>query len=162
RETLLADVRKRGDAAGFGKIEPLVFEGNVPSLIQNNALLAKAIDEKGWPDQMRSATAWLGDAIAIKDPTAAIFRPVGGNNLLIVGSQDESSLPVMSSAIISLGAQYHPDGVKFFVLDSTPDDDPNVGFLGRITAILPHSVRMVDRNDLGTTLGAAAEEVSSR
>jgi hypothetical protein len=162
RENLLADVRKRGDTAGFGKIEPLVFEGNVPSLIQNNALLAKAIDEKGWPDQVRSATAWLGDAIAIKDPTAAIFRPVGGNNLLIVGSQDESALSVMSSAIISLGAQYRPDGVKFFILDSTPDDDPNVGYLGRISAILPHSVRIVDRNDLGTALGAVAEEVSAR
>jgi DNA segregation ATPase FtsK/SpoIIIE, S-DNA-T family len=162
REQLLADVRKRADAAGFAANAPLVFEGNVPAVIQNNVPLQKVLEEPTWPEHIRSATAWLGDAIAIKDPTAAIFRPVGGNNLVIVGQQDESALSVMSSAIVSLSAQYRPDDVKFFVVDGTPDDDPNVGFLSRVAAVLPHSTRMIDRNDLGVALGAVAEEVAAR
>lgn len=162
REQLLADIRKRADAAGYKTAAPLVFEGNVPSVIEDNALLKKALEQPGWPESVRAASAWLGDAIAIKDPTAAIFRPVGGNNLLIVGQQDDSALSVMAAAMISLCAQYRPEAAKFFVLDSTPDDDPNAGFLGRVAAVLPHPIRMIDRNDLGAALGALAEEVTAR
>src|SRR5205814_2563545 len=39
RENLLADVRKRADEAGFEQTVPLVFEGNVPAIIQHNTLL---------------------------------------------------------------------------------------------------------------------------
>jgi S-DNA-T family DNA segregation ATPase FtsK/SpoIIIE len=104
----------------------------------------------------------LGDAVAIKDPTAAVFRMVGGNNLLMVGQQDEAALTITASALISLAAQYPPDGVKFFLLDSTPDDDPNAGFLGRVVNALPHAVKLIDRNTVGEALGAVAREVTDR
>jgi energy-coupling factor transporter ATP-binding protein EcfA2 len=162
RERLLADVRKRADAAGRSDAAPLVFEGNIPAVIEKNGPLAQALEAPAWPDQIRSANAWLGDAVAIKDPTAATFRPVGGNNLLLVGQQDESALSVVTSAIISLSAQYRPDGIKFFVLDSTPEDDPNAGFLQRLGSILPQSLRIIDRNEIGTALTAVAEEVNAR
>ncbi len=162
QEQCLAEVRKRADATGYESVSPLVFEGNVPAVIDNNVPLARALAEPAWPDQVRSAQAWLGDAIAIKDPTAAVFRPVGGNNLLLVGQQDEPSLSVMTSAIVSLCAQYRPEAVKFFVVDGTPEDDPNAGFLARIASGLPHSMRMIDRADLAEALGALAEEVNER
>jgi hypothetical protein len=139
-----------------------VFEGNVPSEFDKNVALRKVLEAPSWPAAVRGATAWLGDAVAIKDPTAAVFRTVGGHNLLMVGQQDEAALSIMSSALVSLAAQYPPDGVKFFVLDSTPDDDPNAGLLARVVNAIPHPVKMIDRTDIGAALGAVAGEVSAR
>ena len=56
---------------------------------------ARRLEAPDWPASPRSAQAWLGDAIAIKDPTSALFRRQGGNHLLIVGQNDEAALGVM-------------------------------------------------------------------
>ncbi|MBO0699901.1 MAG: hypothetical protein J2P46_16000, partial [Zavarzinella sp.] len=162
REKVLGEIRERADEVGREDSAPLVFEGNVPSVIENNALLKKLLDAPAWPATVRAPAAWLGDAVAIKDPTAAVFRPVGGHNLLLVGQQDEAALSVMTSALISLCAHYSPDGVKLFVLDGTPDDDPNAGYLGRLTDILPHKVRIIDRSELTEAFAAVAGEVGAR
>lgn len=162
KDQLLADVRKRADAVGRTDDAPLVFEGNVPAVIENNLPLKALLDAPAWPDSVRAGTAWLGDALAIKDPTAVVFRPVGGHNLLLVGQQDESALSILSSILVSLGAQYKPDGAKFFLLDGTPADDPNAGLLARVAGALPHNIRLLDRPDLGPALEAVAGEVTAR
>ena len=36
-------------------------------------------------------SAWLGDAVAIKDPTCAVFRKQSGSNLLMLGQQEDGS-----------------------------------------------------------------------
>jgi hypothetical protein len=162
REHLLADIRKRADQAGRKDAAPLVFEGNVPSVIETNSALKRLLDDPTWPDGVRAGTAWLGDAVAIKDPTAAVFRPVGGHNLLMVGQQDEAGLALMSSVLVSLATQYKPNGARFFILDGTPDDDPNAGLLARVANVLPHTVKLIDRSDLGAALAAVADEVTAR
>jgi hypothetical protein len=162
REKVLADIRHRADQLGRKDSAPLVFEGNVPSVIENNAPLKQLLDAPKYPDGVRAPAAWLGDAVAIKDPTAAVFRPVGGHNLLMAGQQDEAALALMSSILVSLAAQYKPDAAKFFILDGTPDDDPNAGFLARLTDLLPHKVRIIDRLELAEAFGAVAGEVSAR
>jgi DNA segregation ATPase FtsK/SpoIIIE, S-DNA-T family len=162
REQILAEIRTRADTLGRADATPLVFEGNVPSIIEANVQLRKLMDAPTWPENVRAGMAWLGDAVAIKDPTAAVFRPVGGHNLLMVGQQDETALAILSSTLVSLAAHYRPDGVKFLLLDGTPEDDPNAGLLSRVANALPHSVRMIDRPDLGPGLEAVASEVAAR
>jgi DNA segregation ATPase FtsK/SpoIIIE, S-DNA-T family len=162
REKVLAEIRKRADDVGREDSAPLVFEGNVPSLIELNAPLKKLLEAPAWPKNVRAPAAWLGDAVAIKDPTAAVFRPVGGHNLLLVGQQDDAALSVMTSSLISLAAHYPPDALKLFVLDGTPDDDPNAGFLARVADVLPHKVRAIDRLELTDAFAAVAGEVSAR
>jgi hypothetical protein len=162
RESLLADVRQRADRLGRAGSAPLVFEGNIPAAIEKNLLMAKLVDDPTWPENVRAPAAWLGDAVAIKDPTSAVFRPVGGHNLLLVGQQDDAALSVLTSTLVSLAAHYPPDGIKFFVVDGTPDDDPNAGYLSRVADALPHQVRLIDRSDLGAALGAVAGEVTAR
>ncbi len=49
--------------------------------------------------------AWLGAAVAIKEPTAATFARHAGSNLLVVGAWEESALGVMANAVIALAAQ---------------------------------------------------------
>ena len=43
--------------------------------------------------------AWLGSAVAIKDPTAAVFLRQNGSNLLMVGHREEASLGVLATVL---------------------------------------------------------------
>ena len=49
--------------------------------------------------------AWLGEAVAIKDPTAAAFRSQGGQNLLIVGPNEGMASALLSAAMLGIAAQ---------------------------------------------------------
>ena len=66
---------------------PIVFEGNLPAVISRNRALVDMLKAPDWPVQSLPIHAWLGDAIAIKDPTSAVFRPQSGDNLLLVGQR---------------------------------------------------------------------------
>ena len=66
------------------------LRGNLPAVIDKNPLLNEALALPTWPGEVKAAQAWLGDAIAIKDPTAVTFRRQSGTNVLLIGQQDES------------------------------------------------------------------------
>jgi hypothetical protein len=160
REQLLEQIQKKSEERGPYP-PPLVFEGNIAAELANNHLLAKLLEAPAWPAETPSASAWLGDAIAIKDPTAAVFRPHSGNHLLVVGQNEESALAMFAAAMLSLAAQHDP-AARFVVLDSTLEDDPNSGFLGRVAGTLPHHVDFVARNQLGEHLGQLGALVAAR
>ena len=89
---------------------PIVFEGDAPADLARNPLLRARLEAPAWPESPRSAQAWVGDAISIKDPTSALFRRQGANNLLIVGQNEEAALGVSVAVLISLAAQFSPAG----------------------------------------------------
>ena len=49
--------------------------------------------------------AWLGAAVAIKEPTVATFARHAGQQLMVVGAWDESALGVLTNAVVALAAQ---------------------------------------------------------
>jgi hypothetical protein len=109
--------------------------------------------------------AWLGESIAIKDPTAACFRRQPGDNLLIIGQDGESALGVMTASLLSLASQFDPDGpssARFYVLDGTPDDAPWAGALARVGDIVPHMVHRGGCPDAEALLTELAREVQRR
>ena len=79
----------------------------------------------------------MGDAIAIKDPTAAAFRRQSGTNLIMLGQQSEASLAMMMVALVSLAAQQPVagqetvGGAKFYLLDGSPPDVSARGHVGQ-------------------------------
>ena len=76
---------------------------------RKNHLLGRLLQATGWPEPPKADHAWLGEAVAIKDPTAAVFRPQSGGNLLIVGQNDEAALGHDDARlVISLAAQHAP------------------------------------------------------
>ena len=98
---------------------PIVFEGNRPAEVSKNPLLNRLLEAAEWPEAPRADYAWLGDAIAIKDPTAIVFRPQSGSNVLIVGQNDEAALAMMMMATLSIAAQHPPVGPqasRFYLL----------------------------------------------
>jgi hypothetical protein len=149
---------------------PVVFEGNLPADICSNPHLLHLLAEPTWPAAPRAASAWLGDAIAIKDPTAAVFRRQTGSNLLVIGQQEEAALGVLATALVSLAAQFAPSpdanvpaaGSRFFVLDGTPADSPHAGTWQRLAPMLPHRVQTAGWRDLPALLIEIAAEVDRR
>jgi DNA segregation ATPase FtsK/SpoIIIE, S-DNA-T family len=80
----------------------IVFQGNVPSHLPRNHLLAAVLEGRSTPAM---PTVWLGEAISIKDPTAVKFRRQSGSNLLIVGQQELPTLGLIVASIVSLAPQ---------------------------------------------------------
>jgi hypothetical protein len=142
-------------------LDQIVFEGNAPADSARNPLLAELLQSPTWPPRPRSSRAWLGEAIAIKDPTAAVFRAQSGNNLLIIGQNDTGALGILATALVSLAAQYR-DGVRFYVLDSTPDDSEHAGLFGRLAGILPQPNHCVGWRETASVLQELADEVDRR
>ncbi len=85
--------------------QQIVFEGNIAADARRNVLLTSLLRSESWPETARDPQAWLGEAIAIKDPTAAVFRSQNGCNLLLIGQRDEGALGIMAVALASLSAQ---------------------------------------------------------
>jgi len=78
--------------------------GFMPSLAIHTSARNVA-ESPDWPEPSPAAQAWLGSAVAIKEPTAAVFLRQNGSNLLIVGHREEAALGVMASGFVSVAAQ---------------------------------------------------------
>ncbi|MDB5353035.1 MAG: eccC5 [Planctomycetota bacterium] len=147
----------------------IVFEGDAPAELARNTQLRTLLAAPAWPEAARLSHAWLGEAIAIKDPTSALFRRQGGKHLLIVGQQEEAAIGVVTSALVSLAAQFPPatsatlrSGARFFVLDGTPEGNPNTGILARVASALPHGVSVGGWRDVPRVLAEIDAELQRR
>jgi hypothetical protein len=82
----------------------IVFEGDQLADPADNPQL-RALLESGPQAGVGAQKAWLGSAVAIKEPTFASFGRHAGSNLLVVGAWDESALGVLANAVIALAVQ---------------------------------------------------------
>jgi hypothetical protein len=137
-----------------------------------------------WPLQSVPVHAWMGEAIAIKDPTAAIFRAQSSANLLIIGQRPESAAGLLAAITLSLAAQHRPSAkgaeaafgyaagspATFYILEhDRPTDLPMVASpadyrygLGALAGVLPHPTHVGGRRELAAMLSELAAEVDRR
>jgi hypothetical protein len=162
REDYLRLIRGMARERHRPPVSQIVFEGNLPAIAAKNHLLAALVEAPAFPEPPKADYAWLGEAIAIKDPTAAIFRPQSGSNLLIVGQNDLMALGIFEMAILSLAAQHDPSGVGFYLFDASPADSALSGRLAKIRDVIPHAALDVRQRDLPAVIGAIAAEVERR
>src|SRR6185295_14198682 len=135
REDYLRKVSAMATERNLNLPPATVFEGNAAADISDNHLLSEVLRQP--PQERLSPRAWLGAAVAIKDPTQVLFRRQGGTNLLIVGQQEELALGILTSCLLSLAPQLKSaesvssadsstNGVSklstFYVLDGTRPD----------------------------------------
>lgn len=157
--------RYLAEIASWGYRPPrpqIVFEGNAPALVAKNPLLAELLAAARPPVPGRRVAAWLGDPIAIKDPTAAFFRRQSGSNLLMVGQNDELCLGMTLTALISLAAQHKADAARFYVLDFGAADDANAERLRDLCQRLPQPAQWGRRRELTTFIDEIATELKNR
>jgi energy-coupling factor transporter ATP-binding protein EcfA2 len=162
REELLQKIRHQADAQFPDRFPtPIIFEGTTRPLLDECQPLQQQLAQTEIIAP-KAPVAWVGDPIAIKPATGVTFRPIGGNNLLIIGGGEEGSLSLFVSSLLSLALQYPQDQARFYILDGTPEDDPNSGLLGRISRVLPHNIYFLDRANLAEVLSELASEVAAR
>ena len=148
---------------------PIVFEGDAEAELFRNPQIRPLLESPTWPKSPRSSQAWLGDPVAIKDPTSVLFRRQGGNHLLIIGQKPEGALGIMTATLIGLAAQYPPaksatvrDGARFVVIDGTPEDDHHADYLAKVASMLGHKIDVVGWRDAPRLVAEIGEEVVRR
>ncbi len=162
----------------------IVFEGNLPADIRRNRQLGDLLRAVDWPVQSTPVHAWLGEAIAIKDPTAALLRPQSGSNLLVVGQRAEIAMSMFASAMVSLAAQHRPatagitsssgsaagSPAQFYVLEHDRPTELPIdrlladfrGGLASLSPVLPQPLQTAGRRELPVLLADLAREVERR
>ena len=160
RETYLTQIRDRADAAGSRHPGPLVFEGNAPADVRENAVLNQLLAQPGpLPGGLHF---FLGAPNSIKGPATAIFKPQSGNHLLFVGQQDDTVLALTAIGLIALSAQ-RPAGIRFVVLDgSTPDSNERKILDRAIAGAAPQEVTRIGNPEIEATFAGLAAEVRER
>ena len=160
RDQYLQSVREKFKTnGGVTRREPaIVFEGNAPADITKNRRLLAALASKEISNQ--PSKAWLGDPVAIKDPTAVTFRRQAGANVLIIGQQEESAMALMASSIQSLAAQ--SPAARFVVLDGAPADSPLAKVIPRVRDALPNEVKIIEYRATEEAIADLAGELDRR
>jgi hypothetical protein len=153
REQLLEELQRR---AGDHWPAPLVFSGNTSADITINRQLGKQLAA---PAPVKVPAAWLGDPVAIKEPTAALFRQQGGSNLLMIGQSEDAARALFVASALSLAAQV--PGAQFTVLDGTPDDAEEADFLRKFAEKLPGTTAP-PRGGLSAALAELTAEIDRR
>lgn len=157
--------------SGARSQETIVFEGDQPADPAANVQLRAVLDSAPAAG-IAAQRAWLGDAVAIKEPTAATFARHAGSNLLVVGAWDESALGVLANAVIALAAQNQlvdrlrlreeASHARFFILDGTRPESPEAGAWQRIADALPHDITLAGPRDTARVMGELAAELARR
>jgi hypothetical protein len=160
RERYLLKVRDAAEKKGVNLPLPIVFEGNAPAHVETNHQLAQLLANPPKPGGV--PLAFLGDPVAIKNPTAISLRRQSGSNVLIVGQQDEGALGMLQTSIVSLAAGAAKDKAKFIVLDGTPADSPFAGSFNAIKDAVPHEVNLVEWRATADVINETAKEMQRR
>ncbi len=171
REWYLGELRRLADRRGdVAAVPSIVFDGNQAADPEGNRLLAELLDSGtvGGRD-LTAPVAWLGEAIAIKDPTTAVFRRQGGANLLIVGQREDLAVALLAMAMAGLasGCDPYPGGVlgrpaRFVLLEPAVADEKPDLLLSRFAERLPHEVETVGRLATAEAMADLAAEVKRR
>ena len=161
RERYLAKVSELADERGIERRSCVVFEGNAPAILAENRPLRNLIESVP-ASRPPALSLWLGDAVAIKDPTSARLRRQAGSNLALVGQQDEPALAFSSAALIAACAAHRTEDLRAAVLDGTTADDPNAGFLESVAAHLPHRIDTPDFRGSGDAVLEIGAELARR
>ena len=93
-------MKTQAESSGREYSEPIVFEGNAAADLADNAVLQRALTS----NKRHALGAWLGAAVAIKDPTSVSFRRQSGSHLLVVGQNEELADGVLTAALVGLAA----------------------------------------------------------
>ena len=171
REQYLGDLRKLADRrTDIPPLERIVFDGNQAADPAENPLLTEMLD-KGTVDgqELVAPLAWLGDAIAIKDPTAAIFRRQGGANMLIAGQREDLGTSLLALTMVSLAAEHDPFPggalgrmARFVLLEpAIAEEKPDI-MLSRLAEHLPHEIEVAGRLGVAEAMESLATEVKRR
>jgi hypothetical protein len=162
REEYLDRVHQLTEGKHIHLPTPIVFEGNSAAAIRNNHRLIRLLQQDSYPPETSSVLTWVGEPVAIKDPTAIPFRRQSGANVLLVGQQEESAIAVFASMVASIAAQQKPGDAIFYLVDGTPADSRYFGVLERVMNAIPQETKVIGWRDVPDAINELATLMSER
>ncbi len=103
RESMIHEMIARPDYNSKSDGRMIVFEGNVPPVLEQCGPLAAWLSSE--PDATRhfvdSVPAWIGEPVSIAAPISLEFRRTGGQNVIIVGQEGDLADTILASTIVS-------------------------------------------------------------
>lgn len=149
-----------------GEVRPqVVFEGNIPADPRRNPELVEQLTAGRPLRWLESPRAWLGEAVAIKSPTAVVFRRQSGSNLLVLGQNEDAALGLSATVLIALSAQGTSaagDRTRFWILDGTSAGSEQAAALARLPSMTRDPVRVVGWRELGSAVNELTVELDRR
>ena len=158
RDTYLDAVTATQRTSGIEVQAAIAFEGNAPADIRKNPRLTAALKS---PQPVSVPRIWLGEPVAIKDPTAISFRRQSGGNAMLIGQAEEPALAIMSAGMIALSAQQDA-AAAFYILDGSAADSPSFGVLGTVAGLTPQTCRNIDYRGVPDAINELAQELKRR
>lgn len=142
--------------------DPVMFDPDAPAHLLTNSKLQAALGEPPQPAG-QAAHLWLGEPLAIKDPTAAELERYAASNLLLLCDEESDAYGLLSAALFSLAAQRVPQEVAFTLLDFTRPTSPQVGWSGRVRQALPqYTINLPGARQTASALAGLCEELARR
>ncbi|QOV91626.1 FtsK/SpoIIIE domain-containing protein [Humisphaera borealis] len=164
KDRYLQQVREAADQQAIKTADAIVFEGNAPADLSKNRRLMELMTSR--QPQQGPPRAWLGEPVAIKDPTAVTLRRQSGANVLVIGQSEEPALATLLASMISLAAQLPAgDSVAaptFYIFDATPTDSTLFGSFAKVKQSLPHKSKLVEWRATPEAINDIATEVIRR
>jgi hypothetical protein len=138
---------------------PIVFEGAAAIELSQNREIPRRLAQ---PPVGPPWLAWLGEPVAIKEPTAATFRKQTSSNLMIVGQHEPTAFALTAAAVISLGAQVDRNGSSppIHLVVASSFDAEGEALLPALTEALP--VHQLSQRELPALLERLTDELNRR
>jgi DNA segregation ATPase FtsK/SpoIIIE, S-DNA-T family len=126
----------------------------------NPACAVFAANPGQWPAPGSTTTAWLGEAIEIKPPTAAVFECFVRSNLLVVGDEEHGH-GLLLATVLSVAVQRSPATASFVIAQFARPSSSFHSFFDPLRA-LPHQTQIVGPAEAYAALRAMIAELDAR
>jgi len=168
RSDYLSRIAEKANQSPRPYLPSIVFEGHAAADLADNPCLQEMLTPDAQQDLARAGQAWLGAAVEIKDPTAAVFRPQSGANLLIAGQNQRLANGILTSAIVSLIAGQSPQDTakdvrtQFVVLDGEHDQPDHARLSDQLQTLQPFGIDFCGPRDSVERVKSVLTEVRKR
>ena len=142
--------------SGDGRL-PFVFEGNQPADINNCMSFHELLKESKKLNEV-----YLGEPNAIRPALSLKFEATAGQNLLITGQKEESSLAMMIACLSSLAIQFKGSEAQFDIFDGSSQENPRGDYLESIQACLEHETTINTPATATPRIATLHEELQQR
>lgn len=136
----------------------IVFDGNTPADINNCAAIGRLLDRqpaKGIPTRV---DFWLGEPIDLEHSALSLERRTG-DNLLVIGSNQELAAGLFCVSLASLLLQYPGDSVEVVVIDLMDSASKFTPIIDFFRKSLPGGIEVVDGRSMTSPLSEVGEEL---
>ena len=158
RDRYLEAVREKADLLDVRTEPTIIFEGNTAADIRKNRQLLTLLET---PRVAVNPRVWLGEPVAIKEPTSIVFRRQSGGNVMLIGQSEEQALAIMSAAMLALAAQQPPD-TSLYIFDGSATDSPSYGVLPATAAVTKLVYKNVEYRAVPEVIKQLAKELQQR